>query len=67
MITYIDFRPLITKVSEILPLSVVTADKGYDSEDNHVLVREELMHLVLYLQGMNMYQYGKHMEDTGSR
>ena len=38
----IDFRPLITKVSEILPLSVVTADKGYDSEDNHVLVREEL-------------------------
>jgi len=38
----IDFRPLITKVSEILPLSVVTADKGYDSEDNHVPVREEL-------------------------
>ena len=38
----IDFRPLITKVSEILPLSVVTADKGYDSEDNHLLVREEL-------------------------
>ena len=27
-------------------LSIVTADKGYDSEDNHVLVREELMHLV---------------------
>jgi hypothetical protein len=42
MITYVDFRPLITKVSEIRPLSVVTADKGYDSEDNHVLVREEL-------------------------
>ena len=38
----IDFRPLITKISEILPLSVVVADKGYDSEDNHVLVREEL-------------------------
>jgi hypothetical protein len=38
----IDFRPLITKVSEILPLSVVTADKAYDSEENHVLVREEL-------------------------
>jgi hypothetical protein len=30
---------MITKVSDILPLSVVTADKGYDSEDNHVLVR----------------------------
>jgi hypothetical protein len=38
----IDFRPLITKVPEMLPLSVVTDDKGYDSEDNHILVREEL-------------------------
>ncbi|MGB6593904.1 MAG: hypothetical protein WBE68_20595, partial [Candidatus Nitrosopolaris sp.] len=38
----IDFRPLITKTSEILPLSVVTADKGYDSEDDHVLVRDIL-------------------------
>ena len=37
-----DFRPIITRISEILPLSVVTADKGYDSEDNHLLVREEL-------------------------
>ena len=31
----IDFRPLITKISELVPLSVVTADKGYDSEKNH--------------------------------
>ena len=38
----IDFRPIITKISEILPLSVVTADKAYDSEENHVLVRELL-------------------------
>ena len=38
----IDFRPIITKTSEILPLSVVTADKAYDSEENHVLVRELL-------------------------
>jgi hypothetical protein len=36
----IDFKPVITKTSEILPLSVVTADKGYDSEENHVLVRD---------------------------
>ena len=28
--------------SNILPLFVVTADKGYDSEENHLLVREEL-------------------------
>lgn len=38
----VDFRPIITKTSKISPLSVVTADKGYDSEDNHVLVRDML-------------------------
>jgi DDE family transposase len=38
----IDFRPIITRTSNILPLSVVTADRGYDNEDNHLLVREEL-------------------------
>ena len=38
----IDFRPLITKISELIPLSVVTADKAYDSEKNHVLVRDIL-------------------------
>ena len=31
-----------TERTEILPLSVVTADKAYDSEENHVLVRELL-------------------------
>ena len=36
----IDFRPIITRTSNVLPLSLVTADKGYDSEDNHLLVRE---------------------------
>ena len=42
MIAYIDFRPLIIKLSESVQLSVVTADKAYDSEDNHVLVRDVL-------------------------
>ena len=36
----IDFPPLVIKASEILPISVTVADKGYDSENNHVLVRE---------------------------
>ena len=36
----IDFGPLITKTSEILPLSVVIGDKAYDSEVNHILVRD---------------------------
>jgi hypothetical protein len=38
----IDFKPIITRIAEILPLSVVTADKGYDSEDNHLFVRDGL-------------------------
>ena len=38
----IDFRPLLIKLSESVQLSVVTADKAYDSEDNHVLVRDIL-------------------------
>jgi hypothetical protein len=38
----VDFKPIVTKSSEIKPLSIVVADKGYDSEENHVLVRENL-------------------------
>src|SRR6476659_7341629 len=38
----IDFRPLIIKLSESVQLSVVTADKAYDSEDNHILLRDVL-------------------------
>lgn len=51
------------KIAKILPLSVVTADKGYDSEDNHVLVREILnaFSVVIPSRYHNMYQYGRHM------
>jgi hypothetical protein len=38
----IDFQPIITRASEIRPLSIAVCDKGYDSEKNHVLVREVL-------------------------
>jgi hypothetical protein len=38
----IDFKPIITRTSDILPLSVVTADKEYDSEDNPQLVGDDL-------------------------
>jgi hypothetical protein len=38
----IDFKPIVKRIANILPLSVVTGDKGYDSEDNHLLVREGL-------------------------
>src|SRR6476620_12683191 len=33
---------VITKTSEILPLSIVVGDRGYDSEENHIMVREKL-------------------------
>ena len=38
----IDFKPIVKRIANILPLSVVTADKGYDSENNRLLVREYL-------------------------
>ena len=37
----IDFAPIVTRISKIKPLSVVVADKGYDSEDNHVIDKRE--------------------------
>lgn len=38
----IDFQSIITRTSEIRTLSIAVCDKGYDSEKNHVLVREGL-------------------------
>ena len=38
----IDFKPIIERASNIMPLSIVVADKGYDSEVNHEFVREHL-------------------------
>jgi len=38
----VDFGPIVTKISKIKKSSIVVADKGYDSEDNHVLVRKKL-------------------------
>jgi Transposase DDE domain len=38
----VDFQSIIIKTSEIKPLSIAVADKGYDDEGNHVLVREDL-------------------------
>ena len=38
----IDFKPVIIKTSEILLLSVSVGDKGYDSEENHIMVRVKL-------------------------
>ncbi len=37
-----DFPPLVIKASEIGRISVTVADKGYDNENNHILVREHM-------------------------
>jgi Transposase DDE domain len=68
-----DFPPLVIKASEILPISVTVADKGYDSENNHVLVRREYLHALsiipspryTYLLDTKAFHYGEHMADTG--
>ena len=38
----VDFKPIMGRVSNIMALSIVVADKGYDSEYNHEFVREHL-------------------------
>jgi hypothetical protein len=47
---------------------VVTADKAYDSEENHLLVREELgAFSVIPQHDTKMFQYGIHMEDAENK
>ncbi len=43
------FKPIIERASNIMPLSIVVADKVYDSEYNHELVREHLNALSIIL------------------
>jgi hypothetical protein len=38
----IDFPPVVRKAHSIRPIGVGIGDKGYDSEGNHQLLREEL-------------------------
>jgi hypothetical protein len=64
----IDFEPLVEKAAAILPLSVVTPDKGYDDEDNHVLVRERhRVYSIIYRRGTRTFLYGRRMAGTGNR
>ena len=37
-----DFEPVVRKAHEIKPIRVGIGDKGYDDEDNHELLRDEL-------------------------
>ena len=37
-----DFKSIVTMTSETKLPSAVVADKGYDSEENHVFIREYL-------------------------
>jgi hypothetical protein len=57
----VDFQPIITRTSEIKPLSIAVADKGYDNEENHVLVREDLK---TYSSIISKVQIRSNMENT---
>ena len=37
-----DFKPVTRKAHSIKPIKVGIGDKGYDDEENHVFLREEL-------------------------
>ena len=63
----IDFKPIVTKISKLKSLSVVVGDKAYDSEDNHILVREKLNGFSIIPTRYEQDQYGKLMEDTERR
>ena len=66
MIPYIDFQPLITKTSEILPLSVVIGDKGYYDEDNHTSKTRTLCVWCISARCVHE-QYEGHMGDTQNK
>lgn len=34
----VDFVPLLERTNQIIPVDTIVADKGYDSESNHVAV-----------------------------
>lgn len=38
----IDFKPLVKAGSKVVRIKILTADKGYDSEENHRFTREEI-------------------------
>ncbi len=64
----IDFKPIISKIFSIIPISIVVADKGYDIESNHQYVRDHLnAYSLLFHHDMNMYLYGRLMDDIERR
>lgn len=65
----IDFQPLIIKIAKTLPLSVVTADKGYDSEVKIIICISQgnAPYVQCYTThpDTNGYQYGEHTVNIG--
>ena len=65
----IDFQPLIIKIAKTLPLSVVTADKGYDSEVKIIICISQgnapCVQCYTTHPDTNVYQYGEHTVNIG--
>jgi hypothetical protein len=58
----VDFKPIVTKTAQIKPLSIVVADKGYDSEKNHELIRDKLHGYSIFHHGTRRkYLSGRYM------
>ena len=51
-------------MSKLKTLSLVVADKEYNSEENNVIIIEKLNGFSVIPSNMKMYYYGKPMEGT---
>ena len=54
----LDFKPIMERTSNITSLSIVVADKFYDSEAIHEFVREELDAVSIITARYEEFQYG---------
>lgn len=64
----IDFKPIIKRVANIIPLSVVTADKAYDRRQPYFGKRRvRCIQCYSSQHDTKMFQYGIHMEDTENK
>ena len=54
----IDFKPIVKRITGLRKLSVVVSNKGYDSEENHILVRENLNRFCVIPPRYENVQYG---------
>jgi len=60
-----DFKPLVRKTRRRARILRVTADKAYDDESNHKVIREEIKAESIIPQGTSISPYGGVRGSTG--